>query len=115
MAIITQSNLTFFIRDLYSRHGFASYILENIPDGERKVEAWSRADFTTSRSKEALRGYFTYNYKGLDAEFIFSEDDLKVAFPAGMVYRTVTFSIKFSDPKTLNKMKLKYPNLLAQR
>jgi hypothetical protein len=116
MAIITQSDpLTFFVRDLYSRHGFVSYILKNFPDCERKVDAWCRSEYTCEHCKEALRSYFIDKYKDLEAEFIFSDDDLSVAFPSGMVFRTVTFSFQFTDQTALNKMKLKYPRVFTKR
>jgi len=108
-----QMNLTFVIKVLRRRYEFVHYVQKYVG-----CDFGTIYDMCTKQHpkelREMLKGYVKEPYEKLEAEITLDETQYEELFPENAQNRIFYVIIRFEDRATINKMKLKYPELMTQ-
>ncbi len=113
-ALYKQMNLTYVIKVLKRRYEFIHYVSKLFECDFGTIYNMCVVQKPMKEITEILKTYVKEPYEKLEAEITLDETQYEEVFPESAQNRIFYVIIRFEDRATINKMKLKHPDIMNQ-
>ncbi len=107
-------NTTFIIKKLVTRLEFIDLVHDIYKVDYEVIHKFCVSDHVDGTLTDLLKHYVKDKYSVLDAKIQLDESQYDILFPESQSARIFYIVLQFRDKQTINKMKLKYPEVMSE-